>query len=595
MGKPEAIDGNVEFNPVILQTNLIKAMVLWQEFSNKMVAAQMGDTATPADNSAFQNATMKWMMNLAKNPEAVMQANWSYLSQQTQLWQRLGMNLMGFADVSISDESVRDRRFRDPAWKENPASEIFMQSYLNFSEYVSTLSDKTDGLTEGEANKAQFFINAMVEALAPNNYPTTNPQVWKAIQESNGENLVKGMENLLHDFQDGELRIRMTDTEAFELGKDIATTPGKVVFRNELIELIQYTPSTKKVNQTPLLIVPPWINKYYILDLREKNSYVKWAVDQGHTVFMISWRSPGSDQSHLSFDDYLQLGTLAAMDAVEKATGERELNVASYCLGGTLTASTLAYLNANNDTRVKSATFFTTLIDFSDPGEVGVFIDEEQVVALEKLMDQNGGYLDGKNMGAAFNMLRANDLIWSFFINLYLLGKEPMPFDLLYWNSDSTRMPKAMHSFYLRNMYLNNKLSQPCGLKLLDTDIDISKVTTPVYFISAHDDHIAPWRTTYLGAQLFSGPTRFVLGESGHIAGVVNPSSVNKYGHWVNEDLSSDAQTWLDNAEKSDVSWWNDWDKWVSEFTGKKVAPRKHEKSGLEVLCDAPGTYVVGG
>jgi polyhydroxyalkanoate synthase len=400
------------------------------------------------------------------------------------------------------------------------------------------------------------------------------------------------LENLLHDFQDGELKIRMTDTEAFELGKDIATTPGKVVFRNELIELIQYTPTTEKVRQRPLLIVPPWINKYYILDLREKNSYVRWAVEQGHTVFLISWRNPGADQGHLSFDDYLQLGTLAALDAVEAASGERELNVAGYCLGGTLTAATLAYLAGNNDDRIKSATFFTTLIDFSEPGEIGVFLDEQQVSALEKLMESNGGYLDGKNMGSAFNMLRSNDLIWSFFVNLYLLGNDPMPFDLLYWNSDSTRMPQAMHSYYLRNMYLANKLAQPCGINLSGTDIDLSKVTTPVYFVSAHDDHIAPWKTTYLGAQLFSGPVRFVLGESGHIAGIVNPASVNKYGHWTNDELSADADDWFKAAQKSDLSWWHDWDKWVSEFAGEETDPREPGQGKLGILCDAPGTYV---
>ena len=591
MGKPLETVEATPINPALLQANLIKATGLWQQFNNKMLAAQMSGGSNQADSSAFLKATSSWAFNLLKQPETLQQASMDLMNNQLQMWQRTYAKMMGF-DVSISDESVRDRRFRDPAWKENPTSEITMQSYLNFSGFMKTLTSAHDGMDSKEAAKAEFYVNTMVDALAPNNFAISNPQVWQKVQETNGENLVKGLENLLHDFQDGELKIRMTDTEAFELGKDIATTPGKVVFRNELMELIQYTPTTEKVRQRPLLIVPPWINKYYILDLREKNSYVKWAVEQGHTVFLISWRNPDTDQRHLSFDDYLQLGTLAAVDAIEAASGEREVNIAGYCLGGTLTAATLAYMAANKDDRVKSATFFTTLIDFSEPGEIGVFLDEEQVSSLEKLMESNGGYLDGKNMGSAFNMLRSNDLVWSFFVNLYLLGNDPMPFDLLYWNSDSTRMPQAMHSYYLRNMYLENKLAQPCGINLSGTDIDMSKVTTPVYFVSAHDDHIAPWKTTYLGTQLFGGPVRFVLGESGHIAGVVNPASVNKYGHWVNEDLSTDAEAWLKGAEKSDLSWWHDWDKWVSEFAGDEAEAREPGKGKLEVLCDAPGTYV---
>ena len=591
MGKPIESVQTPSVNPVALQTNLIKAMGLWQQFNQRMLAAQLGNEAPPADNSAFLRATSQWAFNLMKQPETVMQANMKLLNSQMQLAQRVGARMMGFSNVSISDENIRDRRFRDPAWKENPASEAMMQGYLNFSEFMKSLSSAHEGMDSKEAAKAEFYVNTMVEALAPNNFAASNPQVWQKVLDTNGENLVKGLENLLHDFQDGELRIRMTDTQAFELGKDIATTPGKVVFRNELIELIQYTPSTEKVRQRPLLIVPPWINKYYILDLREKNSYVKWAVEQGHTVFLISWRNPGSDQRNLSFDDYLQLGTLAAMNAIEAETGERELNVVGYCIGGTLTAATLAYLAGNEDDRVKSATFFTTLIDFSEPGEVGIFLDEEQVSSLEKLMEASGGYLDGKNMGATFNMLRANDLIWSFFINLYLLGNDPMPFDLLFWNSDSTRMPQTMHSFYLRNMYLENNLVKPCGINLSGTDLDLGKVKTPVYFASAHDDHIAPWKSTYLGTQLFGGPVRFVLGESGHIAGIVNPASVNKYGHWTNDKLSAEADGWFKGAEKSDLSWWHDWDKWVSAFAGEEIDPREPgQKSG--VLCDAPGTYV---
>lgn len=593
MGKPLMSNEAMRFNPLLLQANLNKAFGLWQQFNLQMVKAQAGTKpATSPGDFAFSNAAALWGANLFRHPVEVQQANTALLQKQTRLWQGLTLRMWGFSGMSLSDEENRDRRFKDPAWKENPLGEAFMQSYLNMAGYWKTLIGLNSGMPEHEAQKASFFLNNMVDALSPNNFAHTNPQVWQAVRDSNGENLVRGMENLLNDCKDGELRIRMTDMQAFELGRDIATTPGQVVFRNELIELIQYTPTTEKVRQRPLLIVPPWINKYYILDLREQNSYVKWAVDQGHTVFIMSWTNPGAEQRNLGFDDYLKSGTLAALDAIEQATGEREVNMAAYCLGGTLAGMTLAWLAANNDDRVKSATFFTTLLDFAEPGEIGVFLDDAQVTALEKRMDNNGGYLDGKNMGAAFNMLRSNDLIWSFFVNLYLLGKDPMPFDLLFWNSDSTRMPAAMHSFYLRNMYLHNRLREPGGITLLGTSIDLRKVKTPVYFVSAHDDHIAPWRSTYAGAKLFSGPVRFVLGQSGHIAGIVNPASVDKYGHWVNDTLDAEAGEWFKKAKLVNKSWWHDWDTWVSVFAGEPVDARNPGAGKLPALCAAPGTYV---
>lgn len=595
MGKP--FEANMiadQFDPFVFHTNLNKAFGLWQQFLLRATGASLkAKPRLSAGDLAFQNSAMRWAANLIWHPFAIAQANYQLIQDQAQLSQNMGMRMLGFSEVSLSEESsLKDRRFKDPAWRENPAGETLMQAYLNLADYWKKLINITEGLPEHEAQKAAFFLNSLVDALSPNNYAASNPQVWKMVYDTQGANLVKGMENLLNDFQDGELRIRMTDMKAFELGKDIATTPGKVIFRNELMELIQYSPSTETVYQRPLLIVPPWINKFYILDLREQNSYVKWAVDQGHTVFIISWVNPSSEQANLSFDDYLSSGTLAALDAIEQATGEREVNIVGYCLGGTLTGITLAWLAANKDERIKSATFFTSLLDFSEPGEIGVFLDEPQVAALEQRMEDNGGYLDGKNMGSAFNMLRANDLIWSFFVNLYLLGKDPMPFDLLFWNSDSTRMPAAMHSFYLRNMYLENKLCQPSGIKLLNTGIDLHKVTTPVYFVSAYDDHIAPWRSTYEGAQLFSGPVRFVLGQSGHIAGIINPASADKYGHWVNEQLPASSEEWFQEAKLVKQSWWHDWDKWIAQYAGGKTAARLPGSGQLAALEDAPGRYV---
>jgi polyhydroxyalkanoate synthase len=357
------------------------------------------------------------------------------------------------------------------------------------------------------------------------------------------------------------------------------------------MQLIQYAPATEQVNRTPVLIVPPWINKYYILDLREKNSFVKWAVEQGHTVFVISWVNPDERFADKTFENYLNEGPLAALEAIERATGERETNVVGFCLGGTLTATALGYLAAKGENRVKSATFLATLIDFERPGELEVFVDEAQVAALEKRMEERG-YLEGSEMAATFNMLRANDLIWSFVVNNYLLGRDPFPFDLLYWNSDSTRMPAAMHSYYLRNMYVRNLLPEPGGIVLNDTPIDLGKVQIPAYFISTIEDHIAPWKSTYAGARLFKGAVRFVLGGSGHIAGIINPPAANKYCYWTNDSAAAEPDTWLGDATQHTGSWWSDWAHWIAEPSGDKVPARIPGQGELKALEDAPGSYV---
>jgi polyhydroxyalkanoate synthase subunit PhaC len=356
------------------------------------------------------------------------------------------------------------------------------------------------------------------------------------------------------------------------------------------MQLIQYEPTTKKVWKRPLLIMPPWINKYYILDLREKNSFIRWAVNEGMTVFVISWVNPDARLAAKNFEDYMREGPLAALDAIAKATGEKDVNAVGYCLGGTLLGATLAYMAAHKDTRIASATFMTSLLDFANAGELDVFIDEEQVSSLERRMNERG-YLDGSEMANTFNMLRANDLIWSFVINNYLLGRDPFPFDLLHWNCDSTRMPAAMHSFYLRNLYMKNALREPGGVTLAGTPIDLAKVTIPTYFVSAIEDHIAPWKTTYEGPRIINGKSRFVLSGSGHIAGMINPPSANKYGYWTNPKLGDDADAWLAGATQRDGSWWTDWRQWVSSHLGKEVPPRIPGKGGLKALADAPGTY----
>ncbi len=540
----------------------------------------------------LQNAYKEWLAAMAVDPQKAMEANMVLMQKSAEQYQQMLMGFLGSTSAPVVSEDRSDRRFRHEGWSEQPAFSAIKQSYLLMSQWMRDLVTDVDGLDEHTAEKITFFTERYIDAMSPTNFAATNPAVVEKIIETKGANLVHGLKNMLEDLEDGDgqLRIRMTDTSAFELGKNVAVTPGKVVFQNRMFQLIQYTPSTAKVSKRPLLIVPPWINKFYILDLQAKNSYLKWLVDQGHTVFVVSWVNPDETYAEVGFDEYVVEGVLAAVDAVEKETGESELNLIGYCIGGTLLATALAYMKAKGDQRVKSATFFTAMLDFAEPGELGVFIDEEQINGLEEKM-QEEGYLDGSSMAGTFNLMRANDLIWSFYINNYLLGNDPRPFDLLYWNSDSTRMPAKMHAWYLRNLYLENRLSQPNGVTINGVDIDLSQVDTPVCFVSTVDDHIAPWLSTYTGAQLFSGDVRFILGGSGHIAGIVNPPAAGKYGYRFTDELSDDPQAWADSATQHEGSWWPEWDSWVKAKAPEQVEARQ-PGSVFAVLEDAPGSYV---
>ncbi len=477
---------------------------------------------------------------------------------------------------------------------DQPSFNMIKQSYLLLSQHMLRLVKETEGLDEKTAQRAEFFTHLFLNALSPTNFATTNPAVLEKVIETRGMSLLHGMKNMIDDLERGEgkLQISMTDYSAFELGKNVATTPGKVVYENRMFQLIQYTPTTEKVNKTPLLIVPPWINKFYILDLQEKNSLIHWLVEQGHSVFVISWVNPDESYKEVGFTEYMKEGVLTAIDQIEQATGEKDINAIGYCIGGTLLATTLAYMAAHDDNRIKSATFFTSMIDFSEPGELGMFIDEQQLASLEEKMDQEG-YLDGGKMSGTFNLLRSNDLIWSFYINNYLMGNDPRAFDLLYWNSDSTRMPAAMHKWYLRNLYLHNNLVKPGTLEIDGTPIDLTKIKTPALFISTVEDHIAPWKSTWMGAQNFSGPVKFILGGSGHIAGIVNPPAANKYGYkMTTAKLPKDAQAWADKAKQNEGSWWPAWDKWVSKYSGEQIDARQPGDHQLKVIEDAPGRYV---
>jgi polyhydroxyalkanoate synthase len=566
------------------------------ERSQRIVAEwlkrQTGE-APAADPLNIGTAFLEMTARLMANPARLMQAQIGFWQDYMTLWQNTAKRMVGIPAEPVIDAPAADRRFKDAAWKDNEVFDFIKQSYLLSARFIQDVVSKADDLDPKTAQKVDFYARQFVDAMSPSNFLLTNPEVLRKTVETRGENLVKGLNNLLGDLErgKGQLRIKMTDMDAFKVGENIGVSPGQVIYQNDLMQLIQYNPNTEKVLKRPLLIGPPWINKFYILDLRPKNSFVRWAVSQGHTVFVISWVNPDERLAEKGFDDYMKEGYLAALDAIEQATGEREVNAIGYCLGGTLLASTLAYMAARGDDRIKSATFFVTMLDFAEAGELGVFIDEVQLQALEEKMNKRG-YLEGSEMATTFNMLRANDLIWSFVVNNYLLGNEPFPFDLLYWNSDSTRMPAAMHSFYLRKMYQENLLAKPNGITLAGVPIDLGRITIPSYFLSTREDHIAPWKSTYRGTQLLGGEKRFVLAASGHIAGVVNPPEGGKYSHWINPDLPADPDAWLAGATEIAGSWWPDWQRWVSALDKRMVPARQPGAGKLPPIEPAPGSYV---
>jgi polyhydroxyalkanoate synthase len=539
--------------------------------------------------SAFLEMTARLMAD----PMRLMKAQLGFWQDYMTLWQNTTRRILGMPAKPVIEPAPGDKRFQHEDWNANEIFDFIKQSYLLSARFVQDVVKQVDGLSPETARKVDFYARQFVDAMSPSNFLLTNPEVLRKTVETGGENLLRGLNNLLADLERGRgrLHIKMTDQEAFKVGENIAVTPGKVIHQNDLRQLIQYEPATKTVLKRPLLIIPPWINKYYILDLRPKNSFIRWAVEQGHTVFVASWVNPDEKLAEKGFDDYLREGVLESLDAIEAATGEREVNAIGYCLGGTLLGCALAYLAAKKDERIKSGTFFVSMLDFRESGEINVFIDEEQLAALEQKMSRRG-YLEGSEMATTFNMLRANDLIWSFVVNNYLLGNEPFPFDLLYWNSDSTRMPARMHSFYLRNMYRENRLVVPGGISLLGEPIDLTRITVPAYFLSCREDHIAPWRTTYYGAQLLRGPTRFVLAASGHIAGVVNPPSSGKYHHWINPELPATPEEWLAGATEIAGSWWPDWHRWVTNLDPTEVKARVPGEGKLKPIEDAPGSYV---
>ena len=528
-----------------------------------------------------------WFMD----PTRMVVAQASLSSQLIDLWADTMRRLSGEASTTTEPERPSDKRFSAPEWREFPAFDFLRQAYLRTSDWARTMVDDAE-LDPATREKARFYLRQVTGALSPSNFLATNPELLKHTFEEGGDNLVRGMQMLAEDIAagKGELKIRQSDTSTHQLGVNMAMTPGKVVFRNDLMELIQYAPSTPEVYRRPLLIVPPWINKFYVLDLNPAKSFIGWCVDRGLTVFVISWVNPDERHADMGFEAYMREGILAGIDAIEAATGERDVTTIGYCVGGTLLAVTLAYMAAKGDRRISSTTFFTAQTDFRDAGDLKIFADEKQIDALEAEMKETG-YLQGAKMANAFNMLRPNELIWSYVVDNYIKGKAPMPFDLLTWNSDSTRMPAANHAFYLRNCYLGNKLTQG-EMTIGGETLDLKRVVIPVYNLATREDHIAPARSVFTGAKFFGGPMRYVLSGSGHIAGVVNHPSKGKYQYWSGPAVEGSFEDWVAAAVETPGSWWPDWFDWIIEQAPDKVPARRPGDGKLAPLCDAPGEYV---
>ncbi len=563
----------------------------WTTLIEQLWNANPYSAILPLDPVNTTRAFQQIWLDAFSNPARAW-ANYSNFAQQyMQLMTSTTLKLWGLGqntEPTIAPEKG-DKRFNAPDWQQNPIFDAIKQSYLLTATTLLKSASQVDGLDEKQQHRLTFYLRQFLDSISPTNTLFTNPQVIHETLQTGGQNLVKGMDNLMRDIKDGQ--IKMTDTDAFEPGRNLALTPGQVVYQNKLIELIQYTPTTEKVFATPLLFIPPWINKFYILDMQPKNSLIKFMVDNGFTVFVVSWKNPDASMEEISFDDYLTLGPLNALEAIKDITGSPKVNPIGYCVGGTLLSATIPYLAAQGDETINAATFFVALQDFTEVGDTSVFIDEPQLAYMEGKMAERG-YLDNRSMASMFNMLRANDLIWSNVVNNYLLGKEPPAFDLLYWNADGTRMTRVGHSFYLRNTYLENNLIKPNKVVLKGVPIDLKQIRQDVYAVGAQQDHIVPWKSAWRISQLASGPVRFVLGGSGHIAGVINPPTKGR-GYWTNDTPAESVQQWFEGAKHHEGSWWSDWLEWLKTRSGEQVPPPSMGNEAHQPISPAPGKYVL--
>ncbi len=591
---PSALKYEVN-NPEELSQNLMKIMETGSKAFN-LFLEKTGKDSGPFNMLNEASNASQTLGDVARywlnDPKRFSEAQSKLVSKYSKIWNSTLQRAMGQDVEPVKQPCPGDNRFQDEEWTENPVFDFLKQAYLATSDWAQEMVETSQGVEDHTKKRAEFYTKLINSALSPSNFLFTNPEVLKETLQSNGENLIKGIQNLTQDLEQSKemFKISQTDLDAFEVGKNLAITPGKVVFQNDLIQLIQYSPTTENVYEVPLLIVPPWINKYYILDLVPKKSFITWAVAQGFTVFTISWVNPDKSLADKDFTDYMKEGLFPAINAVQETTSVKQINALGYCVGGTLLASSLAYMAEHKINSVQSASFLTTQVDFTNAGDLLVFIDDDQLSNLEDMMSENG-YLDGSRMCAVFNFMRPKDLVWPYVINNYMMGKKPFPFDLLFWNQDSTRLPAANHAFYLREFYKNNKLAK--GELVLDgTRLDLSKVKIPIYELASKEDHIAPAQSVYRGSHLFGGMVKFVLAGSGHIAGVVNPPDKHKYQYWTNKRKEDTLDKWLEGATETSGSWWPDWAKWLGAKSGNKIDPRDPSSGKLQPLEDAPGSYV---
>ena len=578
-----------------LSMNLARA-ALTAQGAMAEAAIRKADQAKPMSGDPFNvgPAMSEVMSKLAAQPDRLMRAQADLFSRYMDLWQTTARRVaQGDSSDPIAAPHPGDRRFVDPEWDNNPLFDVIKQSYLLSSQWLNELVSSVQDVAPDTKRRAEFFMKMMTDAMSPSNFLISNPTALKAAVDSRGASLVKGMENFAADLErgGGSLLIAQTDLTKFEVGVNVATAPGKVVFENELIQLLQFDPTTDQVFDIPMVIFPPWINKYYILDLRPENSMIRWLASQGFTVFVVSWVNPDSALAEKSFEDYLKHGVQAAVNAALKQTGAKQVNAVGYCIAGTLLSCALAYFAAKGDDCISSATFFAAQQDFSDSGDLKLFTDEDWLRVIEVRMDDAGGVLPGRVMSDTFNALRANDLVWSFFVSNYLLGKDPRPFDLLFWNSDQTRMPKRLHLDYLRRFYQDNALAKG-EFELGGMKLDLKTVKTPIFAQASREDHIAPYRSVYRGAQLFGGPVTYVMAGSGHIAGVINHPAAKKYQYWTNDRRPHNVEGWMAGAAEHAGSWWPTWAKWLAERSGDKVPARDPAKGKLKPIEDAPGSFV---
>ncbi len=578
------------------QNEVVDFLEQYSELFNSMVKQVLSDSDKASLNSMMDSDKLSQLLSEGVKVDTAMLFNkqMAFMNQQAELWQSATKALLGTKSEPVVSEEGNDKRFKDSEWSENPVFNYLKQSYLLNSNMMKETVESLHFDDPKAEEQVKFYTRQYINSVSPTNNALTNPEVCRDILESKGENLIKGLQNFMQDLQKSPadaLKINQTDVDAFTLGEDLAYTPGDVIYQNDLIQLIQYKATTKKVNEVPLLFIPPFINKYYVLDMDEQKSLVKWAVGQGHTVFIISWVNPDKTLSHKGFNDYMKEGPIAALDVIEEVTKSSKVNVVGYCIGGTLLATTQSYLLAKGDTRINSLTFLATLLDFEEPGEIGVYLSKQMLPFLKKDIKKKG-ILDGRVLGLAFSMLRENSLFWSYFVNNYLKGKDPAPFDILYWNSDSSNLPAEAFDFYMTNTYQENNLIKDGAVEVEGVPIELSKIDTPSYFLTTIADHIVLWQASYKGAKALSGPKRFVLAGSGHLAGIINSVDHGKYPHWVNDDFSDSAEHWFEGSIKKEGSWWTDWEGWVAPQSGKKITARKQGSKEYASIEAAPGSYV---